>query len=248
VVAVIALIGFAVYFQGANEPDVTSGAEMVAVAAGQFWMGSDDGGDDEEPRRRVALDGFSIDKFEVTKALYQKFMSATGRAAPQYWNDSKFNDPQQPVVGVSWQDADAFCRWAGKRLPTEAEWEKAARGKDGSKYPWGDTWDASRANSSESKLGATAKVGSYPGGASPYGAHDMAGNVWEWVADWYDKDYYKRGPDRNPKGPDTGTNRVLRGGSWYDNPINLRAADRFNYPPGLRSIDIGFRCARGLSP
>jgi formylglycine-generating enzyme required for sulfatase activity len=227
---------------------VTSGAEMVAVSAGPFWMGSDDGEDNEKPRRRVTLDGFSIDKFEVTNALYQKFVKATGRAAPGHWTASELNGPQQPVVGVSWDDAVAYCAWAGKRLPTEAEWEKAARGTDGSKYPWGDKWDASRANSSESRLGATAKVGSYPSGASPYRAHDMAGNAWEWVADWYDEEYYKKGPDRNPKGPDTGFTRVLRGGSWDLSPVNLRAAYRYDNPPDYRFNRIGFRCARGLSP
>ena len=221
---------------------------MVLVSAGQFWMGSDDGEDDEKPRHRVILDGFYIDKYEVTNALYQKFMSVTGRAAPEYWNDSKFNGPKQPVVGASWHDADAYCTWAKKRLPTEAEWERAARGTDGRKYPWVGEWDASRANSTESGRGKTVDVGSYPNGVSPAGALDMAGNVWEWVADWYDKDYYKRGSDRNLGGPTTGTYRVLRGGSWNLNPINLRAAYRFHNSPDARNDFIGFRCARGLFP
>jgi formylglycine-generating enzyme required for sulfatase activity len=220
---------------------------MVLVPAGQFWMGSDEG-DAEKPRHRITLDSFYIDKHEVTNALYQKFMSATGRAAREYWNDSKFNGSQQPVVGVSWHDADAYCRWAGKRLPTEAEWEKAARGTDGRKYPWGDEWDASRANSNESGHGRTVEVSSYPTGASPYGAHGMAGNVWEWIADWYDQDYYKRSPNRNPRGPDAGTSRVLRGGSWDFIPFNLRSTYRINDTPGARNNHIGFRCARGLSP
>ncbi len=155
------------------------GAEMVLVPAGEFWMGSDDGDSNTKPRHRVILDAFSIDRQEVTNALYQRFMSATGRPAPAAWNDSKYNAQQQPVVGVSWHDADAYCRWAGKRLPTEAEWEKAARGTDGRKYPWGDQWDASRANSDESRFGRPGEVGSHPTGASPYGAHDMAGNVRE---------------------------------------------------------------------
>jgi formylglycine-generating enzyme required for sulfatase activity len=221
---------------------------MVLVPAAQFWMGSDDGEDDEKPRHRVTLDGFYIDTYEVTNALYQKFMSASGRAAPEYWNDSKFNGPRQPVVGVSWHDADAYCTWAKKRLPAEAEWEKAARGTDGRKYPWGEQRDASRANSNESGRGKTVDVGSYPRGVSPDGALDMAGNVWEWVADWHGKDYYRKGPDRNLQGPATGTHRVLRGGSWLSNPINLRSAYRDSDTPGSRFHFIGFRCARGLFP
>jgi formylglycine-generating enzyme required for sulfatase activity len=225
-------------------PRTEDRAEMVLVPAGEFWMGSDESAD-EQPRHRVGLDAYYIDKYEVTNAFYKRFMEATGRAAPGYWNNTSFNGESQPVVGVSWHDADAYCKWAGKRLPTEAEWEKAARGTDGRKYPWGEQWDSSRANAGD-KLGKTAPVGSYPSGASPYGVHDMAGNVWEWVADWYDKDYYKRSPERNPTGPDSGWNKVLRGGSWYDDPFfALRTASRGNVTPVLRNDLIGFRCARG---
>ncbi len=226
------------------------GAEMVLVPAGEFVMGSEESGN-EKPRHRVYLDGFYIDKFEVTNALYKPFLQSArrnqsaGRDAPSDWSNSRFNGESQPVVGVTWHDADAYCTWAGKRLPTEAEWEKAARGTDGRKYPWGDQWDASRANSNESKLGKTAPVGSYAGGVSPYGAHDMAGNVWEWVADWYDPDYYQRSPERNPTGPDSGRTRVLRGGSWLYEPFGLRTASRFSFTPGFRGNLIGFRCARG---
>src|ERR1051326_4138059 len=149
------------------------GAEMVLVPAGEFTMGSDEGRDgrDEKPAHRVYLDAFYVDKYETTNALYERLIRATSRSAPLYWSDSQFNAPMQPVVGVNWHDADAYCTWAGKRLPTEAEWEKAARGTDGRKYPWGEQWDARQANSGEIKLGKTAAVGSYPGGVSPYGAH-----------------------------------------------------------------------------
>jgi iron(II)-dependent oxidoreductase len=222
------------------------GAQMVSVPAGEFWMGSEesDAFASEKPRRRVSLDAFRIDKYEVTNALYRRFMDATGHRAPEYWNNGKWNESNQPVVGVDWNDANAYCNWAGKRLPTEAEWEKAARGTDGRLYPWGEQWDVSRANSNESKLGKTVAVGSYPGGVSSYGAHDMAGNVWEWVADWYDANYYSNAPDRNPKGPVSGQSRVLHGGSWGLNPRYLRSSARLSVDPSNRDFYIGFRCSQ----
>jgi formylglycine-generating enzyme required for sulfatase activity len=223
------------------------GAEMVLVPAGKFWMGSDgtdrDAVGDEKPRHSVDLDAFYIDQYPVTNALYKRFVDATGRAASVYWADSRFN--AQPVVDVSWYDAEAYCRWAGKRLPTEAEWEKAARGTDGQTYPWGDQWDSTSANSSESKLGKATPVWTYPTGVSPFGAYDMAGNVWQWVADWYDRDYYQWTPQRNPTGPDSGTRRVLRGGSWLNDPVLLRSAARDYNTPDFRHDYIGVRCARG---
>ncbi len=221
------------------------GAEMVLVPAGEFWMGTDNMGA-ESPRHRVHLDAYYIDKVPVTNALYERFIRATSRQDPSDWSNTNFNGPTQPVVGVSWHDADAYCKWAGKRLPTEAEWEKAARGTDGRKYPWGDQWDPSHANSAESKLGKTTPVGSYLSGASPHGALDMAGNVWQWVDDWYDKDYYQRSLERNPRGPEFGTARVLRGGAWFSFPLALRSSSRLDYTPGHRGVSLGFRCARGL--
>jgi formylglycine-generating enzyme len=131
-------------------------------------------------------------------------MQATGRQAPEYWNDVKYNARNQPVVGVTWHDAAAYCQWANKRLPTEAEWEKAARGTDGRIYPWGNQWDKARANTFDGGLRKPTSVGSYEGGKSPYGAYDMAGNVWEWVADWYDAKYYQASSSRNPHSPETG--------------------------------------------
>jgi len=224
-----------------------NGAEMVLVPAGEFWMGSDDGSDDEKPRHHVDLDAYYIDRYEITNGLYQRFMEATNRAVPRFWSDSHLNGASQPVVGVSWYDAERYCRWVGKRLATEAEWEKAARGDDGRTYPWGEQWDSSRANSKESQRNKPAPVGSYPSGVSPYGAHDMAGNVWEWVTDWYAKDYYERSPRRNPRGPETGAWKVLRGGSWGYLPSLLRTTSRLSIMPDLRNTVIGFRCANGIS-
>ncbi len=234
-----------------QEPPATlkteDGAEMVLVPAGEFWMGSEsEEYVDEKPRHRVYLDAYHIDKVPVTNALYGRFMRAASRQAPGYWTDSNWNGASQPVVGVNRHDAEAYCKWAGKRLPTEAEWEKSARGTDGRKYPWGDQWDASRANSDESNLGKPTPVGSYPSGASPYGALDMAGNVWQWVADWYDEGYYQRSPERNPRGPESGTSKVLRGGSWDNYAIVLRSSFRSHLTPDLRDFHVGFRCARGL--
>jgi len=223
------------------------GAEMVLVPAGRFWMGSDESRD-EKPRHQVYLDAYHIDRYEVTNALYRRFAGATGRPPLDSWSDDVSNGPQQPAVEVSWDEADAYCLWASKRLPTEAEWEKAARGNDGRKYPWGDQWNTGANNSRAANLGKSAPVGSYPAGASPYGALDMAGNVWEWVADWYQRDYYSHGPDRNPPGPASGTRKVLRGGSWNDAPDSLRTSYRYNFPPINRHAHVGFRCVRTAMP
>jgi len=236
----------------AGEERLVDGAPMVLVSAGEFTMGSNDGASDENPVHNVYLDAFWIDKFEVTNALYKKCVDA-GKCQPpsptksftrdSYYGDARYDN--YPVIYVSWNDASAFCSWAGKHLPTEAEWEKAARGTDGRVYPWGNTFDKNLLNSFEGGKGDTTAVGSYLGGASPYSVMDMAGNVWEWVADWYSDNYYVSSPRNNPKGPSSGQSRVLRGGSWGDLRYLVRVSSRnYGYSPVLRYYVIGFRCAQ----
>lgn len=235
---------------------------MVAVPAGDFIMGSPLGlgSDYEAPPHKVTLDGFWIDRTEVTNAQYRAFVGATGHRAPTTCDsgDPTYDDEAKadhPVVCASWDDAEAYCEWAGGRLPTEAEWEKAARGTDERLYPWGNNLDASRFNycdtnceASQKDTGAddgyawTAPVGSYPTGASPYGALDMAGNVWEWVSDWYGLGYYARSPELNPQGPVLGQYRVLRGGSWFGFSYNARTAFRAWGDPDQGDVVMGFRC------
>ena len=225
------------------------GAEMVLIPAGEFLMGSNDGSSNEKPVHTVYLDAFYIDKYEVTNAQYKKFMDATGHKAPAYWNDPRFNNPTQPVVGVSWYDAKAYADWAEKRLPTEAEWEKSARGGlVGKKYPWGDkiTHDDANYEGTGGKdiWECTSPVGSFaPNG---YGLYDMAGNVWEWCADWYDGNYYKVSPKENPKGPTSVDWRVIRGGSWGNGIfiLYLRVAVRISDDPTYMLSNVGFRCAQ----
>jgi formylglycine-generating enzyme required for sulfatase activity len=239
---------------------------MVTVPAGDFWMGAEDEEPDERPRHLVYLDAYAIDRYEVTNARFARFVDAGGYrteglwsadgwrwvqrnriTSPLRWNDPAFNGPTQPVVGVAWYEAEAFCRFEGHRLPTEAEWEKAARGADERRFPWGDAFEAGRAQGPSA--GGTAPVGSHPDGASPFGVEDMAGNAWEWVADWYDAGYYAASAPQNPTGADTGSEKVLRGGSWFtSDPGKLRTTDRdmITVNPGfpLRFPFIGFRCAR----
>ena len=223
--------------------------EFRLVPAGEFLMGSadsdKDAGGDEKPQHRVYLDAYYIGRYPVTNKQYARLIQDTGYKTPEDW-DEKQTKESYPVVNVSWHDAQAYCEWAGLRLPTEAEWEKAASwdAKAGRKrlYPWGDKWDAGQCNTSEGGKGGTTPVGAYsPAGDSPYGCADMAGNVWEWVADWYGEGYYKVSPGRNPLGPDSGDSRVLRGGSWYVTRYRARSAYRSrNYPDVFDYW--GFRC------
>jgi formylglycine-generating enzyme required for sulfatase activity len=230
----------------------------IRIGAGPFQMGCDSSNpaetcfSDEQPLHTVTLDGYYIDKYEVTNARYKACVDAGGCTAPgivnswtrsPYYGTSTYAD--YPVVNVDWHQASAFCAWAGKRLPTEAEWEKAARGSsDTRKYPWGnEAPDCSRLNYYPC-VGDTSRVGAYPSGASPYGVMDMAGNVWEWVNDWYGATYYSRSLfSANPQGPATGIWRVLRGGSWVDNVDGVRSAYRNYYGPGFWYLS-GFRCVR----
>jgi len=217
------------------------------VPAGWFSMGQDEGHQSNQPQHQVYLDAFAIDRTEVTKAAFARFVSDTGYRA-KGWNDTTLSGrAHEPVVGVAWRDADAFCRWKGRRLPSEAEWEKAARGTDGRRYPWGNTWDADCANTAEMGQQGVLPVGSLPDGASPYGALDMAGNAAEWVNDYFAADYYTYSPDHDPTGPNIVTDRGLRGGSWASPSEHAQTFFRDSSHSARPNPRVGFRCAQSLS-
>lgn len=234
--------------------------DMVLVPAGEFVMGSSAVGGDAIPEHTVYLDAFWIDVHEVTNHEYKLFCDATSRAYPSDpgfsgMNGYFLNYPEYPVVNVYWADAVAYATWAGKRLPTEAEWERAAKGDtDNRLWPWGNTFNANlggtihHANTDVAGDGYTntAPVGSYPTGISPVGCLDMAGNVWEWCSDRYSSSYYGSSPVANPQGTVSGTDRVLRGGNWNDGSSDARCANRHHSTPTERNIYRGFRCARTL--
>lgn len=222
---------------------------MALVPAGEFIMGSKVGPADEQPEHRVFVDAFFMDKYEVSVGHYGEFLKATSLEAPPDWDI--MNQPQhqkRPVVNMDWADAATYCKWAGKRLPTEAEWEKAARGTDGRLYPWGnETPTGLHANFGKKEWNnhaALLPVGKLEDGKSPYGIYDMAGNAWEWVSDWYDHDYYKNSPSQNPAGPSSAKFKVLRGGSWSNTQDDLRSANPYIYEPASQYHNVGFRCAK----
>jgi len=236
------------------------GAPMVLIPAGPFTMGSNDGLPSERPEHPVTLDAYAIDQYEVSMQLYRNFLVEAKHDAPPTWDDEAAETVgDRPAIGMGWTDAAAYCAWAGKRLPTEAEWEKAARGTDGRRYPWGHmqpfvdianynrgVWVSEAitlAGVTGGVEGMSVRHGLKEGGRSPYGLHHMAGNAAEWVADWYDRGYYSKSPEKNPTGPASGEKRVVRGGSWADLPVALRVSARVSAEPDFQDRTIGFRCA-----
>jgi len=227
------------------------GMEMVRVPAGTFIMGTSEQLRPklESPEHEVYLDEYYIDVHEVTVGQFKRFLNKAHWWSRTAWDPSPFKDDRLPVVNVTWEEARAYARFYGKRLPTEAEWEKAARGTQGWKYPWGYEFDPEAANYNTQRrlvIEDWAKflmpVGSFPKGESPYGCLDMAGNVWEWCDDWYDENYYQSSPARNPSGPRRGTKRVIRGGSWGDAAFYLTTTTRRGLEPQRTSPMVGFRC------
>ena len=202
-----------------------------------------EGKNEGETPHELRLNPYLIGRYPVTVYEYGLFLDDTERATPVDWEQQSAH-PSRPVVRVNWFDAEAYCQWAGVRLPTEAEWEFAARGEDGRKYPWGsDQPSAKLANFAATKIGAPSPVGLFPLGATPDEVADLAGNVWEWCADWYGPEYYQSSPVENPKGPESGGMRGLRGGSWFSDIQNGRASYRFRDEPAFRNSNFGFRCA-----
>ena len=227
---------------------------MVAIPAGYFTMGDSSGDFSVRPGRKVFLQAYAIDKYETTFAQYYEFVAKTGHRKPRLAGYLAVGseglpllmNPYNPVVGVSWEDAKDYCLWKKKGLPTEAEWEKAAKGLNQRKWPWGNEENPLNANFAGDKDGYfyTAPVGSFKTDKSPFGVYDMAGNVMEWVNDWYDQNAYKTLLNLNPFGPETGQSRVIRGGSWNDSILRGENTIRFKMLPEYRDVTIGFRCAK----
>ena len=258
----MAFIRVGKFFRGSNFEENKAAFKMCRKydKSCKLWWFSD-----EYPGKLVSLDNYWIDVYEVTNEKYLEFVKATGHPPAldnscttdacregNLWQGTSFPSAisRQPVTQVSWYDANDYCKWRGKRLPTEAEWEKAARGPSGNSYPWGEASPKGRASYNRKWKGiyTMTNVGSYPNGVSLYGVHDMAGNVWEWVDDWYNRTYYTYGTKSNPKGYVEGEFKSLRGGSWVNFPDSLRSAFRRWSRPGVRFNDTGFRCAKSAPP
>jgi len=226
------------------------GMPLLFIPVGEFIMGSNNGNPEEQPVHNVHLDAYWIDQAEVTNGMYAMCVQEGGCQPPSstssptrgsYYGNPKYSN--FPVIYVDWNKAQAYCLWANRRLPTEAEWEKAARGTDGRTYPWGNNAPNSALLNFDKNVGDSTEVGKYPAGASYYGALDMAGNVWEWVADWYASNYYANSPLSNPLGPSSGELRVIRGGSWNSDIYDTRSEFRDRGVPDVTFNRIGFRCA-----
>lgn len=217
---------------------------MIYIPPGKFVMGVDEGYNSERPPHEVDLDGYWIGKYEVIFAQYDRFCEESGKKKP---GDENWGRGKRPVINISWGDAGAYCDWLSQKtglkfdLPSEAQWEKAARGPRGHVYPWGNDFDKDKCNSDESGMKRTMPVGTFPSGRSSFGCMDMAGNAQEWCSDWYDENYYKKSPAKNPRGPTDGSSRVIRGGSWVHNFKVCRAVSRHGRPPAGQSRVTGFR-------
>ncbi|HEC19756.1 MAG TPA: formylglycine-generating enzyme family protein [Gammaproteobacteria bacterium] len=241
---------FPLYPKGSRLGDAPN--EMVLIPAGEFIMGSDSRLPDEGPQHRVTLPAFYIDKYEVTNLQYKKFNDATHGRSPRHWRNRTFppGKADHPVVYVTWDNANDYCHWAGKRLPTDAEWEKAARGTDGRMFPWGDEFDTAKANTPVrwqeiGQFGDTTPVGAFGEGKSPYGVYDMSGNVWEWTASWY-----KAYPGNKTPSESYGERyKTLKGGSWFDCSfykcgISAPVFNRSFFAKKVKNDSFGFRCAK----
>ncbi len=243
------------------------GAPMINIPEGEFLMGDNNGARNQRPEHTIRLDSYYIDQFEVTMERYQKFLDETNHDLPPLWDDfaASENAKDRPAVGMAWDSARAYCAWTGKRLPTEAEWEKAARGADGRRYPWGHmqpfvdiarynlgttgwvSYEVTLASVTSGVSGMSIRHGLTQGTKSPYGLYHMAGNASEWVADWYDRTYYEESAERNPTGPKEGERKIYRGGSWEDPPkwlaVTTRRSAEPDFPIDANDLTIGFRCA-----
>jgi formylglycine-generating enzyme required for sulfatase activity len=241
---------YPLYYQGTRLGDEPN--EMILIPAGEFIMGTDNRLPDEGPQHRVTLPAFYIDKYEVTNLQYKKFNDETRGRSPRHWRNRTFPEGKadHPVVYVTWEDANAYCQWAGKRLPSDEEWEKAARGTDGRDFPWGDTFDTAKANSPVrwqeiGAFGDTTPVGAFEAGVSPYGVYDMSGNVWEWTASWY-----KAYPGNTTPSESYGERyKTLKGGSWFDCSfykcgISAPVFNRAFFARKVKNDSFGFRCAK----